>query len=114
VDVKALIFDTFGTVTDWRGSIIEEGNVWGRAEGISVDWRHFADRWRAGYLPSMDRVRNRDLPWMKLDDLHQHLLGEFFSGHDEHGDRCNADGTKRGDFAVVAEHISDLASKMGA
>jgi len=77
VDVKALIFDTFGTVADWRGSIIEEGNAWGRAKGISVDWGHFADRWRAGYLPSMDRVRNGEVPWTKLDDLHRQLLGEL-------------------------------------
>ena len=48
---RALIFDTFGTVVDWRGSIIAEGNAWGKAKGINVDWARFADRWRSGYTP---------------------------------------------------------------
>src|SRR5689334_10434167 len=69
--VKALIFDTFGTVVDWRGSIIEEGNAWGKAIGLMIDWALFADRWRSGYAPAMDRVRKGELPWTKLDDLHR-------------------------------------------
>ena len=48
LDVKALAFDVFGTVVDWRGSIIREGTEWGRAKGLQVDWAKFADRWRAG------------------------------------------------------------------
>jgi 2-haloacid dehalogenase len=55
--VKALVFDTFGTVVDWRGSIIAEGTAWGRSKGISIDWARFADRWRSGYAPAMDKVR---------------------------------------------------------
>jgi len=74
MDVKALLFDTFGTVVDWRTSIIEEGNAWGKAKGINIDWARFADRWRSGYVPIMDRVRKGDLPWTKLDDLHRMLL----------------------------------------
>jgi hypothetical protein len=42
--VKALAFDVFGTVVDWRGSIIREGQEWGRAKGLQVDWAKFADR----------------------------------------------------------------------
>ena len=76
-DVKALIFDTFGTVVDWRGSIIEEGTVWGKARGLTVDWARFADRWRAGYAPAMDKVRKGGLPWTKLDDLHRMLLEDL-------------------------------------
>ena len=72
--VKALVFDTFGTVVDWRGSIAEEGAVWGKARNLNIDWAHFADRWRAGYVPSMDKVRKGELPWTKLDDLHRMLL----------------------------------------
>jgi len=75
--VKALIFDTFGTVVDWRGSIIEEGNAWGKAKGLTIDWARFADRWRSGYAPAMDRVRKGELPWTKLDDLHRMLLEEL-------------------------------------
>jgi 2-haloacid dehalogenase len=72
--VKALVFDTFGTVVDWRGSIIAEGTAWGKAKGISLDWARFADRWRAGYAPAMDKVRKGEMPWTKLDMLHRAML----------------------------------------
>ena len=71
---RALIFDTFGTVVDWRGSIIAEGNAWGKAKGVEIDWARFADRWRAGYAPAMDKVRKGELPWTKLDVLHRMIL----------------------------------------
>ena len=56
--VKALTFDVFGTVVDWRGSIIREGERLGAAHGITADWERFADKWRGGYGPSMQRVRS--------------------------------------------------------
>jgi 2-haloacid dehalogenase len=74
---KALVFDTFGTVVDWRGSIIAEGAVWEQADNLNIDWAHFADRWRAGYGPSMERVRRGELPWTKLDDLHRLVLDQL-------------------------------------
>ena len=56
--VKALTFDVFGTVVDWRGSITRHGEALGKAKEISnVDWAKFADEWRGGYGPSMNRVR---------------------------------------------------------
>jgi hypothetical protein len=76
-EVKALAFDVFGTVVDWRGSIIREGAEWGRAKGLEVDWAGFADRWRAGYGPSMDKVRRGTLPWMNLDALHRIILDDL-------------------------------------
>jgi len=75
--VKALVFDTFGTVVDWRGSIIAEGAVWGKTKGITIDWAAFADRWRSGYAPAMDKVRKGQLPWTKLDDLHRTMLEDL-------------------------------------
>ena len=75
--VKALVFDTFGTVVDWRGSIIAEGALWGQAKGLSIDWGHFADRWRNGYAPAMEKVRKGELPWTKLDTLHRMLLDDL-------------------------------------
>lgn len=75
--VKALVFDTFGTVVDWRSSIIAEGTVWGKSKGINIDWGRFADRWRAGYAPSMDKVRKGEMPWTKLDVLHRMLLEDL-------------------------------------
>jgi len=53
---------TFGTVVDWRGSIIAEGMAWGKTKGIAVDWPRFADRWRDGYHPAMEKVRKGQLP----------------------------------------------------
>ena len=72
--LKALLFDVFGTVVDWRGSIIREGERWGEQKALQVDWAKFADRWRAGYAPSMDKVRTGKLPWLKLDALHRLIL----------------------------------------
>jgi 2-haloacid dehalogenase len=77
--VKALFFDTFGTVVDWRGSIADEGKSWGKMLGIDIDWARFADRWRSGYMPAMDRVRKGELPWTKLDDLHRALLEDLLN-----------------------------------
>jgi len=72
--VKALTFDVFGTVVDWRGSIIKEGEVFSRSHHIQADWAAFADRWRAGYAPSMNEVRTGTLPWMTIDQLHRRVL----------------------------------------
>ena len=73
-EVKAFTFDIFGTVVDWRGSIIREGrDVWA-AKGVDVDWEAFADSWRGGYEPAMQRVRAGELPWMNIDALHRLIL----------------------------------------
>ena len=91
-DVKALTFDVFGTVVDWRSSVIRECRELGRARGIDVDWAEFADRWRDGYAPAMARVRSGELPWTKIDALHRMildgLLEEFgVTGLSEGGER---------------------------
>jgi 2-haloacid dehalogenase len=75
--VKALVFDTFGTVVDWRSSVIAEGQSWGKAKGLKIDWAIFADRWRLGYAPAMNRVRKGEIPWTKLDDLHRMILDDL-------------------------------------
>lgn len=79
--VRALTFDVFGTVVDWRGSIIREGEALNRTKGLTVDWARFADAWRGQYAPSMERVRRGELPWTALDDLHrlslETLLDDF-------------------------------------
>ncbi len=79
--IKALTFDVFGTVVDWRESIIREGQALGGRKGITVDWGRFADAWRGLYQPSMQRVRSGEAAWIKLDDLHRQsldrLLGDF-------------------------------------
>jgi 2-haloacid dehalogenase len=75
--VKALTFDVFGTVVDWRSTIIREGQRLGEVKGIQLDWAHFADAWRAGYQPAMQRVRTGDLPWQTIDTLHRLILDEL-------------------------------------
>jgi 2-haloacid dehalogenase len=73
-NVKAMVFDVFGTVVDWRSSVIRELETFGRERGVAADWTAFADAWRAGYQPSMDRVRKREIPWTVIDDLHRETL----------------------------------------
>jgi len=75
--VKALVFDTFGTIVDWRSSVIAEGMTWGKAKGLQIDWGQFADRWRLGYRPAMDKVRKGQIPWTRLDDLHRMILEDL-------------------------------------
>ena len=75
--VRALTFDVFGTVVDWRSGIIREAEAIGRSRGISWDWAKFADAWRALYYPSMDRVRRGELPWKPLDELHRSALEQI-------------------------------------
>lgn len=72
--VKALAFDVFGTVVDWRGSVAREVAALAKQHHIELDTLAFADAWRAGYAPAMDRVRTGDLPWMHIDTLHRMIL----------------------------------------
>ncbi len=72
--IGALVFDVFGTVVDWRSSVIAEGTARGARLGLAVDWAAFADDWRAGYPLAMDEVRRGVLPWTNLDGLHRRIL----------------------------------------
>ena len=80
-NVKLLVFDTFGTVVDWRSVIIEEGRQLNSAKRLTIDWAAFADEWRGAYGPSMNRVRTGDLPWTKLDVLHRMSLDALLTKH---------------------------------
>ena len=75
--VRALVFDTFGTVVDWRSSVTQEVAQLAKRKGLQVDAEKFADTWRAGYAPSMNRVRTGELPWTKLDRLHRMILDKL-------------------------------------
>ena len=73
-DLRALCFDIFGTVVDWRSSLIREGQALQARLGLAADWPALADAWRAGYQPAMARVRSGELPWTSIDTLHRQIL----------------------------------------
>jgi 2-haloacid dehalogenase len=72
-NIKALVFDVFGTVVDWRGSIVREV----QAAWPQVDAPAFADAWRAGYVPAMQRARSGEIAWTNIDALHRGILDEI-------------------------------------
>jgi 2-haloacid dehalogenase len=69
--VKALFFDVFGTLVDWRTSIAREAEAILRPLGYSLDWIKFAEAWRGEYQPAMEEVRSGRVPFSKLDALHR-------------------------------------------
>jgi len=73
--IKALIFDVFGTVVDWRTSLINDFTAWGKKRGINADWTALVDGWRAVYAASMDEVRKHpERGYVILDTLHRQSL----------------------------------------
>jgi len=71
---KALLFDVFGTLVDWRTSVARESEMILKPFGVSVDWLAFADAWRGEYQGAMDQVRDGRIPFCKLDVLHRRNL----------------------------------------
>jgi len=75
--VKALFFDVFGTLVDWRSSVAREAEGILDTLGYRLDWPDFADAWRAEYQPGMEAVRTGRIPFSKLDRLHRLNLARF-------------------------------------
>lgn len=74
-NVKALVFDVFGTVVDWRTSLINDFTRWGGERGVKADWPTLVDAWRQAYMPSMDEVRKHpENSFVALDVLHRQSL----------------------------------------
>lgn len=81
-EIKALTFDVFGTVVDWRSSIAREADSFFKAHDIAgIDGTEFAMEWRALYQPSMEKVRSGELPFTKLDVLHRMNLDSLLQRH---------------------------------
>ena len=78
--IRALVFDVFGTLVDWRGSIAREARALLAPRGITIDGEAFADAWRAQYQPAMEDVRSGRMPFSKLDVLHRRNLEAIASG----------------------------------
>ncbi len=73
---RALCFDIFGTVVDWRSSLIADGQALGQRLGLQADWAALADAWRDGYYPIMAKVERGELPWQSIDALHRLILDD--------------------------------------
>ena len=72
--VKALIFDVFGTLVDWRTGVARESRTLLEPLGHQLDWIAFADAWRAEYQPGMEEVRSGRMPFSRLDIIHRRML----------------------------------------
>jgi len=77
-DLRALVFDVFGTCVDWRGSIIRAGEETGRTHGLNVDWPRLADEWRRdGYIGPIAKIRSGEMPYVSSDVLFRRKLDEL-------------------------------------
>jgi 2-haloacid dehalogenase len=90
-DIKALTFDVFGTVVDWRSAIIREG------KGLlpDADWPVLADEWRRLYRPTLARVVSGELPWATFDALEHQMLEQVLATHS---------------ISLAPEHMASLAT----
>ena len=79
--VQALAFDTYGTVVDWRDSVLAELAAFGAARGLDVDWTTFLAEWKAGYRPGMDRVNRGEWPWTTVETIYRRRLEELLPRH---------------------------------
>jgi 2-haloacid dehalogenase len=80
--VKALFFDVFGTLVDWRTGIAREAEAHLKPRGYTLDWLAFADAWRAQYQPGMEEVRSGRIPFARLDVLHRRMLDRLLPQFD--------------------------------
>src|ERR1700734_1740875 len=81
----AIVFDTFGSVVDWRSSLIADLTAYGSSRGVTTDWPALVDAWRAAYHPSMNQVRTGAVPWTTLDKLHRTSLDRLVAEFDIKG-----------------------------
>lgn len=79
--VQALLFDVFGTVVDWRSSLIARFEQMGHEQGLSADWATLVDDWRGEYQPAMNKVRSGQREWTPLERLHRESLDMLLTKH---------------------------------
>jgi 2-haloacid dehalogenase len=75
--IQALTFDTYGTVVDWRSSVLDALLRFGTARGLSVAWPTLLDDWKAGYRPGLDRVNRGEWPWTTVETIYRRRLDEL-------------------------------------
>src|SRR5678815_1985165 len=81
MEIRALTCDTYGTLVDWRGSILDELQALGRSRGIACDWEAFLDDWKSAYRPGMDKVNRGEWPWTTIDVIYRRRLDEALRAH---------------------------------
>ena len=78
-EVHALLFDTYGTVVDWRSAVLEALEALGRSRGLAVAWQAILADWEP--RPIMDRVNRGEVPWMTMEEIHRQALGASLARH---------------------------------
>lgn len=78
-EIQALVFDTYGTVVDWRSAVLEALEAMGRARGLAVAWQTILADWEP--RPIMDRVNRGEVGWMTMEDIHRQALGASLARH---------------------------------
>jgi len=78
--MRVLLFDVFGTLVDWRSSLIELAETAAARDGVQADWAGVVDDWRRAYQPALDQVR-QGATWRDLDSLQRETLGQVLARH---------------------------------
>ena len=79
MSIEALVFDTYGTVVDWRTSVLAELEAFGAARRLTVDWVQFLADWKGCYRPGMDKVNRGEWPWTTVEQIYRRGLDEVLS-----------------------------------
>ncbi len=87
-NVRALVFDVFGTVVDWRSSVIDELAQLGNSKGLDRDWPRFADAWRKDYGERTRRINDGLDEWMLVDEIHRRKLDSLLEEFNVSGLTC--------------------------
>jgi 2-haloacid dehalogenase len=82
--LRALLFDTYGTLVDWRTSLRDELAAFGRARGRAHDWEAFLTEWKACYRPGMDAVNRGEAPWTTIEAIYRRRLVELLRARTLH------------------------------
>ncbi|HEY2996870.1 MAG TPA: haloacid dehalogenase type II [Methylomirabilota bacterium] len=77
MEVRALLFDTYGTLVDWRSSVRDELAAFGNARGLTHDWDAVLADWKACYRPGMDAINRGEAPWATLETIYRRRLVEL-------------------------------------
>lgn len=75
--LKALTFDVYGTVVDWRGSLLAQLEDFGRRKRLLIDWTKFLDDWKSAYRPGMEAIRRGERPWTNVAGIYRAKLDEL-------------------------------------